>query len=207
MVNTKRVFIVKTWMSSPERVLYTQELDDTTVQTTYKFDKEIRKSISSIRSRYRRPIYESTCSFHGLFFCREDEISDISRWIGKADADMKKVNPSLAAHVHFIPLDVEAIKQGELYEQIRLAIKGQVFNDLLERVQELVYKQLPTRSKNSLLKMLTKMDKINVLDDPDITQKIEDIREHIEKETLIPLRDELEEEIKLMNQRGAFLEL
>jgi len=127
--------------------------------------------------------------------------------MSKANEELQKIDPMLGAEIMFIPLDSGAIRNGEMYEQINLAVKGQIYTDIMERLKKLADSSLKTRSKSSLLKMVDRMEKINVLDDPEISLKIYQIREMIEKDTIKPLLQDLESEVEKINQRGAYLEI
>lgn len=205
----ENIYIVKTIMSSPNHVLYSEEISDITIRTTYKFDKETRQAISAIRSRYKKPIYEGTANFHGLYLCQEQHKYELIDLMKKADKKFKDINAELQASVIFIPLDSSAIREGEMYEQINRAIKAQIFTGIFDRLQKLVlsYGQVPERSRKSLLNLVDKMSKINVLDDEEIGSLILNIRRQIETNSIEPLRKEIIKEMDILNQRGAFLEL
>jgi hypothetical protein len=96
---------------------------------------------------------------------------------------------------------------GEMYDNICAAIKSQIFTTLLTRIETVSHTAIPTRSKHSLLKMVTRMERINVMDDPDITYRLNQIREQIMKEAIAPLQEDLSRELKIMTSRGANLEL
>ena len=205
--NMKNLYIVKTRMSSPNYILYSEEIDDMTAKFTYKFNKETRQKISTIRSRFNKPIYEGTANFHGLYICQETHRQELEDMVSKANKQFQEIDPMLSASVMFIPLDAGAIRNGEMYDQINLAVKGQIYTDLLERLKKLADSSIKSRSKSSILKMVDRMEKINVLDDPEISLKIYEIREMIENESLIPLLQDLESEVDKIKQRGAFLEM
>lgn len=203
----ENLYIVKTRMSSPNYILYSEEIDEMTSQYTYKFNKETRQQISAIRGRYHKPVYEGTANFHGLYICQEKHRQELQDIISKANREFQKIDPMLHAEVLFIPLDAGAIRNGEMYEQLNSAVKGQIYTDLLDRLKKLANSSLKSRSKSSLFKMVDRMEKINVLDDPEISLKIYEIRDMIEKETLQPLMQDLESEVNKVRQRGAFLEM
>ena len=73
----ENLYIVKTRMSSPNYILYSEEIDDMTSQYTYKFNKETRQQISAIRGRYHKPVYEGTANFHGLYICQEKHMKEL----------------------------------------------------------------------------------------------------------------------------------
>lgn len=202
------IYIVKSLMSSPNFILYSEELSDLTQEITYRFKKETRQRISAVRSKFKKPISNHTLNFHGLYICKDDVREEIESQIKRADYAMKEIDPMLYASVIFIPLDGNAIRQGEMYEQISKAIKGKIYTDLIERLNTLpTLAQLPDRSKRSLQKMISRLEDMNVLDDEEIADQLADIRDKIEAEAFAPLRDELEKQVQTLGKRGAFLEL
>ena len=203
----ENLYIVKMRMSSPNHILYSEEIDDMTSQYTYKFNKETRQQIAAIRGRFQKPMYDGTANFHGLYICQEQHRQELKDMMSKANREFQKIDPLLSADVMFIPLDAGAIRNGEMYDQINQAVKGQIYTDLLERLKKLADSSMKSRSKSSLLKMVDRMEKINVLDDPEISLKIYEIREMIEKDTIKPLLEDLESEIDKIQQRGAYLEM
>lgn len=203
----ENLYIVKTRMSSPNYILYSEEIDDMTSQYTYKFNKETRQQISALRGRYQKPVYEGTANFHGLYICQEKHCQELQDMMSKANQELQNIDPMLSAGVMFIPLDAGAIRNGEMYNQINLAVKGQIYTDLLDRLKKLADSSLKSRSKSSLLKMVDRMEKINVLDDPEISLKIYEIRDMIENDTIKPLLKEMESEVEKLQQRGAYLEI
>ena len=203
----EKLYIVKMRMSSPNHILYSEEIDDMTSQYTYKFNKDTRRQIATIRGRFQKPMYDGTANFHGLYICQEQHRQELKDMMSKANREFQKIDPLLSADVMFIPLDAGAIRNGEMYDQINQAVKGQIYTDLLERLKKLADSSMKSRSKSSLLKMVDRMEKINVLDDPEISLKIYEIREMIEKDTIKPLLEDLESEIGKIQQRGAYLEM
>jgi len=203
------LYIVQTRLSSSNRILYSSEISDQVQEITFKFTKDVRRKISAIRGRFLSPIYHETADVYGLRICREGQRGKIIDNINVANRQFKGIDGSLSAEVVFIPLDLEAVWGGELYEQFRLAIKGQIYKEVMDRVKKIATRPgaLPTRSKNSLLKILDRMNLINVIDDQEITDQIKMIREMVEKELLFPLQEQLEKDMFALTNRGANLEL
>jgi len=204
------LYIVQTRLSSSNRILYSSEISDQVQEITFKFTKDVRRKISAIRGRFLSPIYHETADVYGLRICREGQRGKIIDNINIANRQFKGIDPTLGAEVIFIPLDLNQVAWGgELYEQFRLAIKGQIYKEVMDRVKKIATRPgaLPTRSKNSLLKILDRMDTINVIDDQEITDQIKLIREMVEKELLFPLQEQLEKDMFTLTNRGANLEL
>ena len=202
-----QIYIVKTSMSSSNHLQESSELDDYRRLATYTFNKQTRMDISAIRSRFKKPIYDNCANFHGLYLCKEEDMEGTQELISEANEKLREINPRLGASILFIPLDAAAIQQGEMYDQICAAIKSQIFTTLLNRIETVSHTAIPTRSKQSLLKMVKRMERINVMDDPDITYRLNQIRDQIMKEAIAPLQEELGKELKILTSRGANLEL
>ena len=202
-----QIFIVKTSMSSSNHLQDSSELDDYRRMETYTFNKQTRMDISAIRSRFKKPIYDNCANFHGLYLCKEEDRVGIQELITEADEKLREIDYHLGARILFIPLDTAAVKTGEMYDQICAAIKSQIFTTLLNRIETVSHTAIPTRSKQSLLKMVKRMERINVMDDPDITYRLNQIRDQIMKESIAPLQEELGKELKILTSRGANLEI
>lgn len=202
-----QIYIVKTSMSSSNHLQESSELDDYRRMETYTFNKQTRMDISAIRSRFKKPIYDNCANFHGLYLCKEEDMEGTQELISEANEKLREINPRLGASILFIPLDAAAIQQGEMYDQICAAIKSQIFTTLLNRIETVSHTAIPTRSKQSLLKMVKRMERINVMDDPDITYRLNQIRDQIMKEAIAPLQEELGKELKILTSRGANLEI
>lgn len=201
------IYIVKTSMSSSNHIVDSSDLDDHRRMETFTFSKQTRLDISAVRSRYKKPIYDNCANFHGLYLCKEEDIDGTQELIKEANEKLREIDPRLGASILFIPLDTAAVKMGEMYDQICAAIKSQIFTTLLNRIETVSHTAIPTRSKRSLLKMVKRMERINVMDDPDITYRLNNIRDQIMKEAIAPLQDELTQELKILTSRGANLEI
>jgi hypothetical protein len=64
---------------------------------TYKFAKDIRDKIKSIRMKHKSPIYFSTLDFYGLRVCGDESKISIQKAIDAADKDFKTLR---ATYVH-----------------------------------------------------------------------------------------------------------
>jgi len=202
-----QIYIVKTNMSSSNHIQDSSELDEYRRMETYTFNKQTRLDISAIRSKFKKPIYDNCANFHGLYLCKQEDVEGIQKFITEADEKLREIDYHLGANILFIPLDSAAIKTGEMYDNICAAIKSQIFTTLLNRIETVCHTAIPTRSKQSLLKMVKRMERINVMDDPDITYRLNEIRTQIEKEAIAPLQEQLGKELKILTSRGANLEL
>ncbi len=203
-----KLYICEVVMSSGNFIEDSEDLDEFRRETTYTFDKETRQKIQKTRQRYKGPLYASTVAFHKLHICGEDQMTPIAANIQKADAELKQISDQLEASVTFWPLQTDEIVKGELYQAVVGAIKYRVFKDVFERLSEILErdKGLPARSKAALLAMCSQLEKLNLVNDGDITRHISEIRSRIESESIEPLRDILRGYLSSMSQRYAVLE-
>jgi len=206
------IYIVQALMSSPNRQTGVRELDDRRIEVNYRFDKETRKKIAAIRSKYKAPIYMHSLRFFSLFICKEEVTGKIKEAIEQADRELKAIDSVLEARVQFIPLDEVEVRKGELYGQIINCIKYQIYKSLFDRIEEILQRErkstrLNPRTKRSLLRLLDEMRAVNVLEDRDIYNKIDELKRKIEENAVQPLRRELEQEISAITSRWAHLEV
>mgnify|MGYP001488261784 CR=1 FL=1 len=203
------IFLVRTMMSSPNKIVKTEKIDGKTHKVHYFYDEETRQKIAAIRMRGKNPVYENALDFHGLRLVRGDQIPIITEGIYKADAELKAIDPNLHAEPIFIPLDLEAAKKGQLYDHIMASIKYNVYKTVFERLSKVLArnKAITHKSKEALLRLCDNLKVLNVLDDREIDTKIEQIRTEIQTEVLEPLRDNLEKEIESLDCRWRFTEL
>lgn len=184
------MLLVKTFMSFDEQVEERKDIDEYRRELKFRFDKETRKKISYIRDKYKRLIYNLCVEFYGLHFTTPTNLKKINELIKEADKEMKKINPELYAHLIVIPLSIDEIKKGKLYEQIYYTILYHCAKAILDHILK-IKSEIPTkRTVKNLEKLLEHFKNLNVLNDSKINDKIEEFR------TLIHLtRDEIKSRI------------
>lgn len=127
----------------------------------------------------------------------------------EADKEMKAISPSLHATPVLLPLKMDDIAKGELYDHVLSAIKYRIVSQVIERIDDMTKKksisQLSDRSREALIKMVENLKVVNVLRDAQIDQKLDQIRKSIEKDSIEPLYKELIVEVEALSQRGAFM--
>lgn len=206
---TTTVYIVRVRISSGKEIDRVTEVDKRTDEVTYHFVRETRKSINGVANRYRYRIFNGNClDFNGLRLCKADALPDIQREVKLCDADLKAISSRLRAVTTLIPISLADVRKGEVYNELMLAIKGQVFNEILERVQRISKrKKMTKQNKAAALKLLDRLAKINVVEDADVVKRIREAREAVEREVLQPVAEQLKKEVEALEGRGAFLEL
>lgn len=206
---TLTVYIVRARISSGKEVTGVVEVDKRTDEVTYHFTKDTRKAINGVANRYRYRIFNGHClDFNGLRLCKGEAEPDIRREVEACDGELKKISSRLRATMTLIPISLADVKKGEVYDELMLAIKGKVFNEILERVQRISKrKKMTKQNKRAALQLLDRLAKINVVEDPDVVKRIREAREAVEREALQPVAEELKKEVEALEGRGAFLEL
>jgi hypothetical protein len=126
--------------------------------------------------------------------------------------DVLKRTPMLGATVVFIPLDFNQIFKGSLYGQISDSIKYQVYSNLFTRMETMLKrttegKEVPERSKEALLKMISTLRTVNVTKDGDIEGKLNEIKAAIESGDLKTVTASLKAELDAGKSRWAAIEL
>lgn len=122
--------------------------------------------------------------------------------------------PDLHADANFFPLDSGEIAKGQLYVDIVNAIKAQIFDEAFKKATPVFTlpdgERLPTRTETALKKLCDRLTAINILDDEDVKEKIGKMREMIERESFVPLKEYIEAqkfELKQVTGRAAAVEL
>lgn len=203
-----KVYIVANVMSSPNQTLKITELSEMSIQTDFKYKKEFRNRISAVRTLQKKPIYRDTLNFYGIHLAREDQIEAIREASNQADAGLKTIDRSLSSSIMFIPLDLADSKRGELYEAINNTIRYRIIKDTMEKIEKVAKNKagkLTERSKDALISLIDRLHNINILNDEDITKRIESIKSSIQTGNL-EIAQEFDKELSELNNRGAFLE-
>jgi len=140
------------------------------------------------------------------------------KWKGKENpcpecgSPVRSPPPELAHQLKIdtllIPLDAEAMRKGEMYRRIIDSIMYQVYKEIADRIARVMEhsEALPAQSKKGILDALKKMEVMNVLDDPEVDAKIAGIRAQVEADAILPLRAQLDQDLKLLTSRWAYLE-
>lgn len=204
----RNVYIVQVEMSSPAKVLKTEVVDDMTRTVRLEFGPETREAIKDVRATARGLLEPHCFLFHGLRVIREQSWTEVERVVGAADTALKAIHPELYATVHRIPLSVDTVARGELYESLISAIRGQVYQVLLERLEGLAQKKdVPERSRVALLKLCDRMRDWNVVDDPTIAETIENFRVQFQHGVLAPVAEEVKKAVDSTGGAGVYLEV
>lgn len=209
---TKQIYILKLKMSSAYFLTDSKEMDELKQELTYKFPKMTRLAISAVNTRYRKIQKENALDFYGLFYmCGEEQKDLFTEYATQADKDLQALDTSLHASAVFMPLDMEAIKRGEMYQQIIQAIYSRIFGSTVEKLENLAKSKkrsgLTERSVEALLKLVNSMRTLNVLADTNVTSKLNRISDLIQQNQIDELQKELQAEIHEMSKKERVLRL
>lgn len=206
----EQLYVVQTNTSSENKVDESEELNDKQRKITYLFEKEKRNLIHRERANVGYVTKSNSVRFYSLVLTNEAGKEQILKAYKETDQAMKEIDPILKAEVNFLPLDLNQIAKGNVYEQILGSIKFQVFNKVFKRVDDLVSKEkdkLPETTKKSLKNLIDQCRALNVVKDQDIENQIDKIAKQIETESLVPLRNSLQEALKTGEGRFYALEV
>jgi hypothetical protein len=203
----RRLYIVQTAFSCPDKRASVEILDDTRREITLSFDSATREKITGVRNKYLNAIRKTCLPFYSLLVVRESDRAEVERLANEAHNEMQAIDGQLHAHVHTISLYLDQKEKGEVYGQVLDAIMARIYGGLFERLKELAkLEEIPNRSKLAILKLCDKMAKWNVVDDPDVAETLANIRLQVDAGILKPAMEDLKKELKALKSRGAYLE-
>lgn len=193
----EQLYIIRLKMSSEFKVDSRKELDKLgkKVELTYHFEKVIRNAIQSTRMKYRGPILSNCLIFYNIRICTESQKKDIEGLIKEAKEKMKEIDQDLSASAAFLPLKMEDMAQGAMYQALIGSIKEQVYGNLFKKLRDYLdeNKQIHPNAKKSMTKLLDQMRQINVTGDQSIDTLITNLKTLVENSSLSELRKELED--------------
>jgi hypothetical protein len=206
-IEVRRLYIVRTSFSSPNQRDGTKKIDDQTEEVHLRFTKETRETITRTRGKYLTQMRNLSLNFYGLMVIRESDKEAVSAIADEAHKEMTTILPELTAHIALIPLYLDDKEKGEVYGQVLAAIQGRIYSELLERLVDLAkLESVPKRSRNAVLKLVEKLRTWNVVDDPKVTETLDDIKRNIENDIFKPVVEDLQKEMTALKERGAYLE-
>ena len=206
-----QVYIVNFTMASANRQLKTEDHREKNSKEIYfTYTEEQRKKIQNIRHKYRVPALANyTFDFPGDRFgqsirlCKEEYVPLIDAMAMEAHNELQTIDKSLIAFAEYLPLDLEKARKGTVYGSILNAIRERILDNVLKKVSEVVGRDsdnLKPATKEMLLKLVDKMRQINVLEDDEIDRRLDEIRDQIDREVLVPLKADLEQELETVQQ-------
>ena len=206
-MDMRRLFIVRTSFSSPNQREKTEQVDAQTEKITLKWTPEVRKAIVEVRNQHLGLIKKPALNFYGLLVIRERDKEEIIRIAEDANQAMRVVNQELRAIVQFIPLYLDDQVKGEVYQQVLGAIQSRIYSELFGRLSQIAnLDEVPKRSRNALIKLVDRLQRWNVVDDPDVDKTLNEVKLSFETEVFKPVLNDLKEQLLALKARGAFLE-
>jgi len=199
------VFIVQVVMSSQNQTLGSQEIGDTQVLVDFKHKKETRQRIAAIRMKFKKPIYKDALNFYGIYLCNESQTKSMQESIVEANKELQEIDKSLHASVVFIPINIHEVERGELYGQVIAAIRYRILSDVIGKIEDKAG-QLNKQSKDAMARMIKRLKTVNVLNDPEIDNRLDEILERILKEDVEVVRKDLKAEMNITSSRIGFIQ-
>jgi len=208
MVDIRRLYIVRALFSSPNQRASSEQLDSMTEKITLRFQPEVRKAIMNVRGHYRHLIDKPALNFYGLSIIKEADKEEVTKIAEEANKRMKEIEPTLQVSVGFVPLYLEQEAQGEVYQQVLAAIQARIYTELLGRLKEIAkMDDVPKRSRMALIKMCDRLQKWNVVDDPNVNKTLAEVKLQFENDIFKPVMEDLNKELASVKSRFAFLDL
>ena len=211
-----QLYVARAKMSSPNFVIDSKELDmdipadqRRRKEITFKFPKGLRKKIQAARVEFSYEWAHYTVRCYGLRICNEAGRELIEKAIAETETKMREIDPSLKAESVFFPLETKGIAKTVLYQQIVGAIQTQICETTLKKVNVIVERgkdKITTRTRNSLLKVMDQLKILNIVNDSNVDARIREIRERIETDSVIPLKEHLDEMLKTSTGRFGAIE-
>jgi len=193
----EQLYIIRLKMSSEFKVDERKELDNAgkKVELTYHWEKTVRNAIQKTRMKYRGPILGDCLIFYNIRICTESQKKDIEDLIKEAKEKLKEIDSDLTASAVFLPLKMDDMQQGAMYQALIGSIKQQVYGNLFKKLQ--VYldenKQIHPNAKKAMTNLLNQMRHVNVAGDESIEATITRLQTLVENSSLAELRKELED--------------
>jgi hypothetical protein len=188
-----------------------RDLDDFTREIKYKFSKDVRREIGAIRQSINTKRAGSCTRFFGAYFTNEIGKTQLIEACKKADREMKEIDPALHVTPVFIKIDLPDLASGSQFDALLKAIKTQVMEVSLKRVQAYLERNetgvLSPKSKNILISMLEKTRALNIVNDAKINADIDSMKARIEASQLKELREEITEYLDQSQDRGTSIEI
>lgn len=204
----EKIYHIKVVESSANQISGIRHINQKQTEITYKLEKEKRDTINRIRARSKINYYALSLNFCDSRYIKGNQnLEIIRRDVERADYELKQISPTLGAHMVAVQLDSEYIRHGEIFDRIRSAIKAQVYGDLIERLEKLVLrKTVPENSKKALMRMCDKLENINILNDEEINDKINLIRDMLKQDMIAPVLEDLSREAERMQSNFVYVE-
>ncbi len=193
----QKLYVMQISMSSPFFIRQSEIYESENAKKMYyKFTSENRKKIQAIRQQIN-VIKDAGCAkFYGLAIANDLSKEQITEALLKADAQMKEIDPTLHADAQFLPLQSEAFTSGTLLDNLTSQIREQIHGVVLRRIEKTIEDNenngmLSAKTKAALLKMLEKCKAVNVIGDEAINTRIEAMKDQINNDQILTMREEI----------------
>jgi hypothetical protein len=177
-----------------------EDLDEYRREITYKFGKDKRNRIGAVRQTVNVAVQGTCMKFYKTRFTNANGKATLEAACTSADREMKAIDTHLHVTPMFYEVKVSSLSAGNMFDEMKNQLSVQVHQKVLSRIKAVLdnnkredgtYKPVTGKTRTALLSMLEKVEEINILNDPDVTARLTEMREQIQQNSLIPLRDEI----------------
>lgn len=204
-----KVYVINFTMSSPNQLLSSERLDESSRKLNYKFKEATRRDIHRKNEYYKSKAYIKLLDFHGLRLCKEEQLNELKDLADEANKELMTIDPTLGATLASFSLDMADVSKGETYGQVLSAIRYQIITQVIDKIdvmtKEKSINQLQVKSKEALVKLVDRLKAINILEDKDIDTKLESIKKAIIYDSIEVLKKDLITEMISITKGGAYL--
>ena len=200
------VYIVEISMGSQFRGK-SWDLDDFNRQMEYKHGKKIRNEIGAIRQEVNTVVNGTCMKFHKkIKFTNAAGKAQLERACAEADRKMKLIDPSLHVTPMFFEQTITQLSDGNMFELMQRQLNEQINQRALDRIQDALnnanvtdengnivkVKPITQKTRTALINMLEGLKAINILNDPNVDQRINALKDQIQNQSLDSIRTEIE---------------
>jgi hypothetical protein len=199
----KQLYVVHISMSSPYFTIKEKTVVnpvENSKKMYYRFPLVDRQRIQAIRQGVNVQVGAGCARFYELKITNDTGKEQLEEAIRDAHQKMILVDPTLKAESIFIPLSMAGMAQGNLLDAMVTQIREQIDGAVLKQIEAKIEKygdNINPKSKATLLKMLDRIKSVNILDDPDIDAHIEEMKQRILNDQIVPLQQEI---LAIMNE-------
>jgi rRNA-processing protein FCF1 len=191
-----QLYVVELKMSSPNFTDKTEiNESENSKKLYYHFQKEQRNQIGVVRQQVNMAV--GTCAkFYTMRITNDIGKGQLEKVVQDAHLSMQAIDPTLKADIHFIPLSMSGLQTENLMEEMLSQIQTQIHEKVLKKISETIEKngdKMTSRTRGALLKMLDRLKTVNVTEDVQIDHRIEEMRNMIMADQILPLQKEIME--------------
>lgn len=170
--------------------------DENAVKKWYKYQEEERKKIGAVRQSVNVVVDAGCARFFNIKIANDEAKRQIAEAVLKADVEMKKIDITLKAEVEFVPLPIDSFTSGTMLDKLTGQIRTQILEVVIKKIESNIKKNensgmLPEKTKEALRRMIDRCRAVNVIGDEGINSQLDNMKERINSDDILNLRDEI----------------